>query len=128
DKVATQIRSALIDTFSFARRALGQDVVLSEVISVIQNLPGVVYVDVDLLRGIPEKTVAPDGTRQPSTPEEIIKAVQQPLLDAKGKPLPEPLNRIASQLAGVENGTVRAAQLAIISSDLPDTLILNQIL
>ena len=40
----------LLETFSFERRELGQQVLLSEVIAVMQSIPGVVYVDVDALR------------------------------------------------------------------------------
>ena len=50
-----RIRSALLEEFGFERRELGQDVALSEVTSVIQQVPGVAYVDVDVLGGIPEK-------------------------------------------------------------------------
>lgn len=55
ESVAPQIRNTLLDTFSFDRQRLGQDVLLSEVISVIQAIPGVAYVDIDILDGIPEK-------------------------------------------------------------------------
>jgi len=55
ESVVTKVRAMLLDTFSFERRELGQDVLLSEVISVMQTVPGVAYVDVDTLRGIPEK-------------------------------------------------------------------------
>jgi hypothetical protein len=58
EKVAPQIRQALFDTFSFERRDLGQDVTLSEVISAIQRVPGVLYVDVDLLQTIGASDIA----------------------------------------------------------------------
>ncbi len=56
EPVATAIRATLLDVFGFQRRALGQPALLSEVISVIQNIDGVAYVDVDAFGGIPEQT------------------------------------------------------------------------
>ena len=55
DQVVAQVRRRLLETFSFERRDLGQDVVLSEVISAMQAVPGVAYVDVDVLGGHPRK-------------------------------------------------------------------------
>ena len=127
DNVAPKIRSTLLDTFSFQHRGLGQDVVLSEVISALQNVPGVVYVDVDRLRGIPEKKTASNGTRQLLTPDEILVAAQKPKLDANGNPRAEPFERVSVELAGNEDGSLRPAQIAILSPDVPDTLMLNQI-
>lgn len=44
--VEADIRKALLAAFSFAAREFGQGVALSEVIAVIQNVPGVAFVDV----------------------------------------------------------------------------------
>ena len=43
--VVPTIRAALLSAFSFEQRDLGQNVYESEVLSVIQNVPGVAYVD-----------------------------------------------------------------------------------
>lgn len=45
--IEPQIREALLDTFGFDRRELGQNVYLSEIISVIQHVPGVDYVNIE---------------------------------------------------------------------------------
>lgn len=55
ESVVTRLRSTLLDAFSFERRELGQDVLLSEVFSVMQSVRGVAYVDIDFFGGIPEK-------------------------------------------------------------------------
>jgi predicted phage baseplate assembly protein len=47
EKVLAAVEQSLRDEFSFDRRAFGQPVMLSEVIAVIQAVPGVVAVDVD---------------------------------------------------------------------------------
>ena len=51
EKVKAAVDAALLDQFSFDARSFGQSVPLSEVIAVIQSVPGVVMVDMDdLLR------------------------------------------------------------------------------
>jgi predicted phage baseplate assembly protein len=47
--VLAAIESALRSTFCFAARAFGQPVTLGEVIAVMQNLPGVVAIDINKL-------------------------------------------------------------------------------
>jgi hypothetical protein len=49
DRVRTEVETALRAAFSFAARSFAQVVVLSEVIAVIQSVPGVLAVDVDRL-------------------------------------------------------------------------------
>jgi hypothetical protein len=92
----------------------------------------VIYVDVDLLAAIPEK-IADNGTRRLLTPQEITRYVnrmiqqrekEQGQPDAKKK---HPVSRITVGLAEIEKGTVRPAQLAVLSPNVPDTLILNRI-
>lgn len=47
--VLAAVEAALRSSFSFAARAFGQPVTLSEVISVMQNVPGIVAVDINKL-------------------------------------------------------------------------------
>ena len=56
EPVVTQVRTALLDAFGFERRELGQDVLLSEVMSAMQAVRGVGYVDVDAFGGIPKRS------------------------------------------------------------------------
>jgi predicted phage baseplate assembly protein len=58
--VAPGVRAALLDRFGYAQREIGQDVVLSEVISTIQNVSGVDYVDVDRMDSTTAATLMPD--------------------------------------------------------------------
>jgi hypothetical protein len=132
ENVATQLRAGLLEYFSFDRRDLGQDVTLSEVISVMHRVRGVAYVDVDLLATIPEKK-ADGGVRRLLTPDEITQAIND-LLQAREQEqqLPDvkktqPPTRLRVDLAGVEDGTVRPAQLALLSPKVPDALILNRL-
>lgn len=52
--VEPKIRAALLQAFGFANRDPGQEVFHSEIISVIQAVPGVAYVDLDLVDDISE--------------------------------------------------------------------------
>jgi hypothetical protein len=120
ESVVTKIRARLLDTFSFERRELGQDVLLSEAISTIQSVEGVAYVDVDMIGGVSEK----DEAGAFRTPDEIAEEVQQMI--EKQKKAPEP--RIQVDMAGVRrDGTIRPAQLAFLTPDVEATLILNEV-
>ena len=129
EPVVSNVREQLLDTFSFARRELGQDVVLSEVISAIQSIAGVAYIDVDLLGSVPEKEAAADGTRQLLTPAAITDAVQALVAPAaSGQSSANlPPSRLVVNLAGLDKGTLRPAELAILPPSVPSALVLNQI-
>ncbi len=155
EKVVSEVRAKLLDTFSFDRRELGQDAVLSEAIAAMQAVRGVAYVDVEVFGAIPEKRYDNDlQQRRLLTPQEITAFVQQmiasksespsQLLEVQTSPITaeapqtlpvwlrhllldkQPLDRIIVELADLENGTLRPAQLAFLSPLVPDTLILNR--
>jgi hypothetical protein len=117
ESVEPQIRAALLEAFSFERRELGQDVTLSEAISVIQRVPGVAYVDVDTFDSVPE-----------TTPPEDLANLAETL---QGPDQPKP--RIPVRLAWIDSDTdvpedrIRPAQLAYLSPEIPDTLILSEL-
>jgi Baseplate J-like protein len=117
EKVEPKIRSKLLDTFGFERRELGQDAFLSEVISATQSVEGVAYVDVDAFGGVAEKN--DDGSVR--TPKEILDAAQA--IVSVG----EPSQRVRVNLPELSGAVIRPAQLAYLTPDAPDTLILNLI-
>ncbi|MDX2032405.1 MAG: putative baseplate assembly protein [Blastocatellia bacterium] len=108
EKVKEQVRAALLDAFGFERRELGQDAMLGEVISVIQRVRGVAYVDVDAFGGVPEKL---EG--QLITPSEIS--------DRIGDIIASP--RVPVLLPA--NGHERPAQIAYFAANIAETMILN---
>ena len=120
EKVAPKIRSKLLDSFGFEARDLGQDVFLSEVISAMQSVPGLAYVDVDALGGIAERN--DDGTLR--TPNELTEAAR--LVVSKTPPAPRVRVKIP-ELPQAIAGDIRPAQLAYLVPEVPDTLILNLI-
>jgi hypothetical protein len=121
--VEPKIRKALLETFGFDRRELGRSATSSEAIAAMQDVPGVAYVDLDAFGGIPERVPSGqgDGVRNLITPEQIA--------DRIGKLLeqPTPASRVTVQGPGLEDGGIRPAQIAVLSADIPDSLILNLI-
>ena len=119
EKVAPKIRATLLDKFSFENRELGQDAFLSEVISAMQSVPGVDFVDVDSLGGLAEKN--DDGTVR--TPNELIQEAQK--IVQKDKPPDQRVVVNLPELPKSGDGDIRPAQLAYLAPEVPDTLILN---
>jgi predicted phage baseplate assembly protein len=139
--VEPKVRAALLDTFGFERRELGQDALLSEVISTIQSVPGVAYVDVDTFGGIPEKKEDPEKKEEASA-SDAEAAADTSTLDQRRALLPseiadaikelvertdQPVQRVAVELAGRDDGSIRPGQLAFLTPRVPETLILKEI-
>ncbi len=110
DFVEPMVRSALLDRFGFDRRDLGQDAFLSDVISAVQSVPGVLYVDVDVFEKVPSAI-------DPADVGALAKRLQPP-----------PKQRIVVDDAapGPRRGFL-AAEIAVLSAAVRDTLILQEI-
>ena len=121
ESVALTIRTALFDKFSFERQELGQDVVLSEVISTIQQVPGVDYVDVDILDSVSET--------EAQNPDILKTKLQELATLGITRRNGQPKQRIPVNLAVFDSTTnpLFPAQLAILSPQVPDTLILKEL-
>ena len=110
-----KIRTAVLDMFSFERLDLGNDLLLSDAIKVIQGVRGVVYVDVDVFDAISETTLI-EGFTKPAANDLKLKdriAIESARLVFQSTPVPE------RQIA--------AAQLAYLAAEVPDTLILQEL-
>jgi predicted phage baseplate assembly protein len=108
DAVEPKIRAALLAAFSFDRRGLGQDALLSRVYATVQAIPGVDLVDVNLFAQ--------------KDPEDLAS-----VLDKGKTPSPDlPAPRLRARLARVEKGVVLPAQLLYLTPEVPDTLILKE--
>jgi len=125
EKVEPKIRAALLDLFSFERRELGQDALLSEAFSAVQKVTGVGYVDIDTFGGVAEK-IADSGSqaRRLRTPAEIAEEVQTIVEQSSSE---GPAHRVSVNLADFEDQALRPAQLAYLSPLVPATLILNEV-
>lgn len=116
DKVEPAVRAAVLNTFSFDNRDLGQPAFLSEVIAAMQNTEGVEYVDVDAFGGVPG--LKPDGTRL--TPTEISLAIQAIADDV-------PASAVPARLARTSASGILPAQVAYFATDQTATLTLNEV-
>ncbi len=122
ERVVTDIRARLLDTFGFDRRELAQDVTSSEVLSAVQSVSGVVYVDLDAFGAVPSTKTddSAEDKRRPLTPEETAEAIAQIV----GK---EPEPRVLAHPARIDGTVILPAQLAMLVPEVEATLILNQI-
>jgi hypothetical protein len=113
ESVEPKIRAKLLDVFGFRNRELGESVFLGSVVTAIHTVPGVIYVDVDVLGSVSENELV--------NPELLDKKVDE--LNTIRKPNPY----VAVHLAESTAGKVLPAQLAFLTPDAPDTLILKEI-
>ncbi|MEH1770903.1 MAG: putative baseplate assembly protein [Nostoc sp.] len=119
--VAQEIRTALFDKFSFENQELGENIVLSGVISTIQQVPGVDYVDVDILDSVSE-TEAQNS--------EILNAKLQELAKVsitRGNGQAKQWIPVNLAIFDSITNQLFPAQLAILSPKVPDTLILKEL-
>ncbi|MEQ1903369.1 MAG: hypothetical protein ABL888_04220, partial [Pirellulaceae bacterium] len=111
ESVKPNVVAALQRKFSFQQRELGQDALASEVISTIQAVEGVAFVDLDNFGALNE--------------EEVRRSIAEQSAVANLITLED---RITAKLAWVEAKTrIRPAQLAHLSSAVETTLILNEV-
>lgn len=103
-----EVRSAILDAFSFDNVDLAQDLLLADAIKVMQAVRGVAYVDVDVFDTISENDLIAGFTASA----------------AGGLGLRD---RIVIAPARFEQGQLQPARLAYLSSEVPDTLILQEI-
>ncbi len=106
ENVKSKISTAMFDEFGFENRELGQDVPQSEVLRVIQSVPGVNYVDLDLLDSVNEEKLT------------------DPNFGAKLKLKPR-VNANLARVSGKEDD-ILPAQLVFLSPEAKDTLILKE--
>jgi hypothetical protein len=116
EKVEPRVRASMLDKFSFAQRELGQDILLSEIISAMQGIEGVVYVDVDLFGAVDEDIAAADLTKYVAGFARNVERGRIPVRMAEiDEKETDPLKRI------------RPSELAILTPAVPDTLILKEV-
>jgi Baseplate J-like protein len=145
ESVEPKIRSKLLDTFSFDRRQLGQPVFQSEVLSVIQNIAGVDYVDLEVMGAVDENTVIKTfDTLQKSGPDQEEEGEVEEEGETQEQEEAEEFLELLG-LTGASDVIVKLAQintssdpykpptppflpaqLAFLSPDVPDTLIITE--
>ena len=107
ESVKEKMRVTLCDHFGFDSRELGQGVTLSEVLSLMQAVPGVNYVDFELLDSVTEAKL--------NNPNFGAELTLKPRVNARLARMNE------------KKDDLLPAQLLFLSRDVPDTLILEEI-
>jgi predicted phage baseplate assembly protein len=126
EPVATALRARILDAFGFRKAALGQPALRCEVLSVMQDVRGVAYVDIDAFGGVTEKTFDDaTKTRVLRGPDEITDAVKAIINRTVGGRFTD--DRVAAFPGGADHGVIRPAELVIFTPAVADTLILNQL-
>jgi predicted phage baseplate assembly protein len=126
--VEPKIRTALEEAFGFERQELAQPIAASRVVATIQAVPGVVYIDLDAIRGLteqqaielltpPPQPVPGDSDRPPSLGSKT-----------RGETAADRHRSFVSALpARFEEGSILPAQLAYVRPDLANTVVLREI-
>jgi predicted phage baseplate assembly protein len=126
--VEPKIRAALEEAFGFERQELAQPIAASWVVATIQAVPGVVYVDLDAIRGLTEQQAIELLTPRPEpVPGD---SDQPPALGSKirGETAAARHRSFVSALpARLEEGAILPAQLAYVRPDLANTVVLREI-
>lgn len=132
ETVSPNIRTALLAAFSFEQRDLGQPVYESEVLSVVQQVPGVAFVDLDILDAVDQQTLlnALDTIHQ----QELLAAANgvqanetQDLLNLLNLRARQVVPSHLARPARRQKGMFLPAQLVFLSPAVQDTLIINEL-
>jgi len=113
ESVAANLRSTLLDLYSFDRRELGQSAFLSEAVSTMQAVAGVQYVDMQKFDSVSESVTAAQLASLATTLG-LNSFVEAELAHVDPTQV-DPAKRI------------KPAELVILTPDIPDTLILTEI-
>lgn len=132
EKVVPNIRTALLNAFGFEQRDLGQPIYQSEVLSVVQQVAGVAFVELEILDAVAQDTLiqALDTIHQ----QELQEAASgqkpdetQDLVDLLNLHIRQVVPVSLAQMVRNQPGVFTPAQLAFFTPDIADTLIINEL-
>ncbi|HUW53025.1 MAG TPA: putative baseplate assembly protein [Rhodanobacter sp.] len=127
EAVEPLLRAALLDTFGFERRALAQNVYLSEIVACMQAVRGVAWVDVDAFGSLDEATLLASFGERNKEANAMGDGSASPLMYASPATASGPPARVQVLPARYDSdGTLRPAQLAYLPPNVPDTLLLQE--
>ena len=115
ESVAADLRSALLDLYSFDRRELAQSAFLSEAVSAMQAVAGVQYVDMQTFDSVSESVTAEKEKLASLATTLTLNSFVEAELAYVDPTEVDPAKRI------------KPAELVILTPDIPDTLILTEI-
>ena len=113
EAVEPKIRAALLATFSFDQRELGQSAYQSEAVSTIQQIDGVAWVDLHIFDAVPE------GISIGQLAGLAKSLTARPRIEAQGARIDPTATNFSKRIL--------AAELALLTPAIPDTLLLTEI-
>ncbi len=126
--VEPPLRAALLDAFGFERRALAQDVYLSEIVACVQAVRGVAWVDVDAFGSLDEATLLAgfgvDGTDGKGQGDGAPMLLSHRAALTTVSVIPPRVRVLPARYDS--DGTLHPAQLAYLPPNVPDTLLLQE--
>jgi hypothetical protein len=139
NKIEPKLRRTLLDTFSYEQADLGEDALLSDAISVVQNFAGIDYVDVDVFDAVRQDEITQLANRltrlarrpRIHVPRERLATVRIPDKESKNESSVPPT--VDTPLTVIQQSTTRLretfqpAQLCYLPPDIPGALILEQL-
>lgn len=127
ESVEPLLRAALLEAFGFERRALAQDVHLSEIVACMQAVRGVDWVDVDAFGSLDEATLLAgfgvDGTNGKGQGDGGLLLSRQ-AAPATVSAIPPRVQVLPARYDS--GGRLQPAQLAYLPPNVPDTLLLQE--
>jgi Baseplate J-like protein len=120
DLLEPKIRAVMLERFGFEARNLGQSITSSEVLSVIQGVPGVEYVDLGAAsdnKGL--GWIDSEQLKNLGTTPELNSLIQWATNDRVGAD--------RAKLDPTKSNTITSAQMLFLTPLVPDTLILSEI-
>ncbi|WP_426700919.1 putative baseplate assembly protein [Rhodanobacter sp. Col0626] len=127
ESVAPQLRAALLDAFGFERRALAQNVYLSEIVACMQAVRGVAWVDVDAFGSLDEASLLAgfgDADKGGDGNEDDGASLQTHRISLATSGLPPRVQVLPARYDS--DGALLPAQLAYLAPNVPDTLLLQE--
>lgn len=132
--VAPNIRAALLTAFGFEQRDLGQPVYQSEVLSIIQQVAGVAFVDLDILDAVQQTTllqaldtIHKQELQEAAQGQKVDETQTQDLINLLNLHVRQVVRARLAQASRNQPGTFMPAQLAFLTPDIPDTLLINEL-
>jgi predicted phage baseplate assembly protein len=116
EKVEPKIRAALLERFSFESRELGQDSLLSDALGTIQRVEGVAYVDIDKFDWVDEQKVV----------DHLAGVASLSAVIGRRERIPVSLALVVTDEIDPSR-RIKPAEIAYLSPDIPDTIILSEI-
>lgn len=126
ESIEPLLRAALLDAFGFERRALAQNVYLSEIVACMLTVEGVAWVGVDALGSLDEAALLAGFSNDDDDGKDDGKGSVPGSFASASDEVPARVQVLPARLDA--SGALLPAQLAYLPPNVPDTLLLQEAL